>query len=150
MELILYSVLAVAFIWFCVAAARHKRDKAPPHSYGSNVVHNFFRIAFNLLLPIGVGWFIWWLFLYFDVGFNRMELILYSVLAVAFIWFCVAAARHQRDEAPPHSYGSNVVHNFFRLAFVLLLLIGVGRFIWWLVFESCFRDWFEAWVNFWN
>jgi hypothetical protein len=79
-----------------------------------------------------------------------MELILYSVLAVAFIWFCVFAARLQRDEAPPHSYGSNVVHNFFRLAFVLLLLIGVGRFIWWLVFESYFRDWFEAWVNFWN
>jgi hypothetical protein len=60
-----------------------------------------------------------------------MELILYSVLAVAFIWFCVFAARLQRDEAPPHSYGSNVVHNFFRLAFVLLLLIGVGWFIWW-------------------
>jgi Ca2+/Na+ antiporter len=127
MELILYSVLAVAFIWFCVAAARHKRDKAPPHSYGSNVVHNFFRIAFNLLLPIGVGWFIWWLFLYFDVGFNRMELILYSVLAVAFIWFCGFGARDKRDKD-----GSNVVHNFFEFAFVLLLLIGVGRFIWWL------------------
>ena len=126
MELILYSVLAVAFIWFCVAAARHKRDKAPPHSYGSNVVHNFFRIAFNLLLPIGVGWFIWWLFLYFDVGFNRMELILYSVLAVAFIWFCGFAARDKRDED-----GSNVVHNFFGVAFVLLLLIGVYWFIWW-------------------
>ena len=55
MELILYSVLAVAFIWFCGWGARDKRDKD-----GSNVVHNFFRIAFNLLLPIGVGWFIWW------------------------------------------------------------------------------------------
>ena len=60
MELILYSVLAVAFIWFCVAAARHQRDKAPPHSYGSNVVHNFFGVAFVLLLLIGVYWFIWW------------------------------------------------------------------------------------------